>query len=42
MSDVGYQAKAKRSSEIAVYKNYGNYFHLPAMLHTALQAGRRW
>jgi len=26
MSDVGYQAKAKRFSEIAVYENYGNLF----------------
>jgi len=38
MSDVGYQAKAKRSSEIAVYKNYGNLFS-PARNATHSAAG---
>jgi len=42
MSDVGYETKAKRSSEIAVYKNYGNLFS-PARnaTHSAAGAGRR-
>ncbi len=37
-SDGGYQAKAKRSSEIAVYKNYGNLFS-PARNATHSAAG---
>jgi hypothetical protein len=37
-SDGGYQAKAKRSSEIAVYKNYGKLFS-PARNATHSAAG---